>query len=258
VDVAAAHPAVDHDVVPTAPRPSIPAPVLELRRYTLHPGRRDTLIELFERELLGPQEDCGMRMIGQFHDLDDPDQFVWLRGFPDMESRRRALSRFYDGPVWARHRDAANATMIDHTNVLLLRPSAPDRGLPPAPAAPGSDDAPPDEPALLCAAIHPVAEEPSSDLLARVDDVVGPVLDAAGGTTVAELQTAQYENSFPRLPVREGEHVIVRLARFPGGEHGRRPVPPAAWRSIQDGLGELLVGPVEQLWLRPTARSALT
>ncbi len=249
--MAAVHPAVDHDVVPTAPRPSIPVPVLELRRYTLHPGRRDTLIELFERELLGPQEDCGMRMIGQFRDLDDPDQFVWLRGFPDMESRRQALSRFYGGPVWARHRDAANATMIDHTNVLLLRPSAPDRGLPPAR---GSDDA---APALFCASIHPVAEEPTSDLLARVDDVVGPVLGAAGGTTVAELQTAQYENSFPRLPVREGEHMIVRLVRFPRGGQGRRPVPPAAWRSIQDGLGEFLVGPVEQLWLRPTARSAL-
>jgi hypothetical protein len=51
--------------------------------------------------------------------------------------------------------------------------------------------------------------------------------------------------------------MIVRLVRFPRSEHGRRPVPPAAWRSIQDGLGELLVGPVEQLWLRPTVRSAL-
>lgn len=252
--MAAVHPAVDHDAVPTAPRPSIPVSVLELRRYALHPGRRDTLIELFERELLDPQEDCGMRMIGQFRDLDDPDQFVWLRGFPDMESRRRALSRFYGGPVWARHRDAANATMIDHTNVLLLRPSAPGRGLPPAP---GSDDAPPEEPALLCASIHPVAEEPSPRLLERFDEVVGPVLDAAGGTTVAELQTARYENSFPRLPVREGEHVIVRLTRFPRGEHDDRAVPPAVWRTVQDDLGDLLVGPIEALWLRPTARSAL-
>ena len=28
------------------------SPIVELRRYTLHPGRRDTLIELFDREFV--------------------------------------------------------------------------------------------------------------------------------------------------------------------------------------------------------------
>ena len=31
-------------------------PVLELRQYTLHPGRRDELVALFEREFVEPQE----------------------------------------------------------------------------------------------------------------------------------------------------------------------------------------------------------
>ena len=34
---------------------------------------------LFELEV--PQEDVGMRGVGQFRDLHDPDAFVWLRGF---------------------------------------------------------------------------------------------------------------------------------------------------------------------------------
>jgi hypothetical protein len=38
-----------------------------------------------------------MAVVGQFRDTDDPDHFVWLRGFPDMETRAEALGRFYHG-----------------------------------------------------------------------------------------------------------------------------------------------------------------
>ena len=96
--------------------------IVELRQYTLHPGKRDALIEVFDREFVEPQEAVGMRVIGQFRSLDDPDRFVWLRGFADMAARRRGLKAFCGGPVWAAHRDVANATMIDSDNVLLLRP----------------------------------------------------------------------------------------------------------------------------------------
>ena len=89
--------------------------VFELRRYTLHPGTRDTLIELFDREFVETQEVLGMRVLGTFRDLDDPDQFVWLRGFASMATRAPALEAFYTGPVWHAHRAAANATMIDST-----------------------------------------------------------------------------------------------------------------------------------------------
>src|SRR5215472_12889100 len=114
---------------------SVRYPVVELRQYTLHPGRRDDLIGLFERELIEPQEATGMAVVGQFRDTDDPDRFVWLRGFPDMETRAEALGRFYYGPVWKQHAAAANATMIDSDNVLLLRPVEMQSGFP-APAAP--------------------------------------------------------------------------------------------------------------------------
>src|SRR4249919_313768 len=106
--------------------------VLELRQYTLQPGQRDVLIDLFEREFIETQEAVGMHVIGHFRDLDAPDRYVWLRGFPSMEARREALQGFYFGPVWQRHRDAANATMVDSDNVLLLRPAHPASGLAPA------------------------------------------------------------------------------------------------------------------------------
>ena len=66
--------------------------VVELRQYTLHPGTRDGLIELFDRELVETQEACGMTVIGQFRDLDRPDRFVWLRGAA-ARSRRSTAGR---------------------------------------------------------------------------------------------------------------------------------------------------------------------
>ena len=118
--------------------------VVELRQYTLHPQQREVLIDLFDREFVETQEAHGMRVLGQFRDLDRPDMFVWLRGFASMESRRRALEGFYGGPVWAAHRNAANATMVDSDNVLLLRPAWPGAAiaLPQHPRpAPGSSGA---------------------------------------------------------------------------------------------------------------------
>jgi NIPSNAP len=101
------------------------SPIVELRRYTLHPEKREVLIDLFDRDLVEPQEQAGMKVIGQFRDLDAPDMFTWLRGFPDMPRRAESLAAFYDGPVWQANRDRANATMVDSDDVLLLRPARP-------------------------------------------------------------------------------------------------------------------------------------
>ena len=109
-------------------RPVTCCPIVELRQYTLRPGKRDVLIDLFDREFVETQEAVGMKVIGQFRDLDHPDHFVWLRGFRDMPSRAKALNDFYGGSVWKAHREAANATIIDSDNVLLLRPALPTSG----------------------------------------------------------------------------------------------------------------------------------
>src|SRR5262245_58537887 len=95
--------------------------VVELRHYRLHSRARETLIDLFDREFVETQEPVGIAVIGQFRDLDDADSFVWLRGFRDMPSRAKALAAFYGDPVWGRHREDANRTMINSDNVLLLR-----------------------------------------------------------------------------------------------------------------------------------------
>ncbi|GGO77014.1 NIPSNAP family protein [Nonomuraea cavernae] len=218
--------------------------IYELRQYTLRPGRRETLIELFEREFVESQEEAGMGVVAQFRDLDAPDMFSWIRKFPDMEARRLALATFYGGPVWKANRDAANDTMIDSDNVLLLRPPA--GSADPFPAA----DRPPIgatalPPAHYVATIYHVGEGFSAFFAGHVR----PVLAEAGVPPVACLESEHAANTFPALPVRTGENVFVWFARFDRPEDERDvPLPMLE--------GRLTAAP-QRLRLAPTARSAL-
>jgi quinol monooxygenase YgiN len=232
-------------------------PVLELRQYTLHAGQRDVLIDLFEREFLEPQEEVGMSVPGHFRDLDDPDRFVWVRGFTDMEARRQALSAFYDGPVWAAHREAANATMAEFDDVLLLRPVAPGAGFSSdGDGRPSVGAAVPS--ALVVASVFPARTDDLVDLLT---DRVEPLLAATGSNRLALLETEPAENSFPRLPVREGESVVVRFSRFDSPEahaaHLERLDREPLWPQARAELAARLAGAVQHLRLQPAARSLL-
>jgi hypothetical protein len=80
--------------------------IVDLRDYTLVPGKLDLLIERFENLFMGEQERLGAQMLGAFRDADDPDRFVWLRGCADLAARQRILTAFYEGgEMWKQHRD---------------------------------------------------------------------------------------------------------------------------------------------------------
>lgn len=216
--------------------------IVELRQYTLRPGRRDELIDLFERAFVESQEAVGIDLIGQFRDLDDPDRFVWLRGFPDMEARRRSLEAFYGGPVWRAHREAANATMVDSDDVLLLRPADGSPGVPPAARAPAGFTGAGSGRILVGVHALDGADDP---LPARFRSTAAAALRNAGATSVMALITEAAANTFPRLPVREGERVLVWLAAFPDPSRADAAAAIFPDRSIQT------------LRLEPTARSRL-
>ncbi|UUP16321.1 NIPSNAP family protein [Nitratireductor thuwali] len=153
-------------------------PIVELRRYRLHPDRREDLIDLFEREFIESQEACGMSVLGHFRDLDRPDDFVWLRGFAGTEKRAEALAAFYDGPVWAAHKDAANATMESSDDVHLL---------------------------------HPCGTGPGFDFAGTVRPK--PLLVEAGAAPMGSFATLDVPNNYPRLPVRT-DKAFIWINRF--------------------------------------------
>ena len=233
--------------------------IVELRRYTLRPGARETLIELFDRELVETQEEVGMHVLGQFRDLDDPDSFVWLRGFSDMPTRKRALEAFYGGPVWKQHAAAANATMIDVDNVLLFRPLSGLALETDSRPAPGSTES---QPGLLVATIYPLAESTASDFPAFFAGHMEPALHQAGISVLATFATEHSQNTYPALPVRDDADVFVWLAIFTDeADHERRLAEleqSPAWRErISHALAQHLDGQAEVLRLKPTSRSLI-
>jgi hypothetical protein len=72
---------------------SSPTTIVELRRYALHPAQRESLVALFEERFIESQEEVGMTLLGQLGDLDDPDSFVWLRGFSEHGQPRTRTDR---------------------------------------------------------------------------------------------------------------------------------------------------------------------
>ena len=193
-----------------------------------------------------------MKVIGTFRDLDRPNRFVWLRGYTDMESRAKGLNGFYFGPLWKQHREAANATIEDSDNVLLLRAPDPAASFKPQPLRPGLGETRPR--GLLIATIDYLKDEP--DDAARVfESAVQPRLEKAGLAPLAWFVPETAANNFPQLPVREGEKVFVWFAHFSSVEDY------AARKSALDEAAEplapYLAKAPEVLRLEPTARSEL-
>jgi hypothetical protein len=237
-------------------------PVVELRQYTLHPGKRDVLIELFDREFIEAQEALGMKIIGQFRDLDRSNRFAWLRGFSDMGSRARALADFYGGPVWKAHRERANATMVDSDNVLLLRPASASTGFSFA-----DKSRPPAEVSELpkrsiLATIYYFELSVADDFIEFFEKAIKPAAIADGATPLAYFVSEHSKNTFPALPVRENENVFVWFAGFNDlaacGAYLSKIAQSEAWRrGINEELARQLKGEPEIIRMSPTARSLL-
>jgi hypothetical protein len=185
------------------------SPVVELRQYTLRPGRRDALIDLFDSRLVESQEAAGMTVIGQFRDLDRPDRFVWLRGFQDMEERARSLAEFYGGPVWRANSKAANGTMIDSDDVLLLRPARPDSAFRLDGSSRESVTAGQGEGLVETTILYLDGAAKTERAVDLFEKAIAPAVAERGGTMLAYFVTEPSENTFPSLPVREGEEVLV-------------------------------------------------
>ncbi|MDQ6639844.1 MAG: NIPSNAP family protein [Pseudomonadota bacterium] len=238
----------------TVPPMSRCCSIVELRQYTLHPRQRDVLVELFEKEFVEPQRAAGARVIGQFLDLDDPDRFVWLRGFDSMAARAISLATFYEGPVWKANRQAANATMLDSDNVLLLRPAGPDRGFELADPRRNAG--------VVTAMIHYVAPQLLPGFVSFFDARLRLMAQEWGVDVLASLVSEDSPNTFPRLPIRTGESVFVWFARFddePAQQSfGERFRSASGWReAAPETLLPAFMRKPEVLRLRPSRGSSL-
>jgi hypothetical protein len=202
-------------------------------------------------------------VIGQFYDLDDPNQFVWLRGFNDMPAREKSLHAFYSGPVWKAHRDAANATMIDSDNVLLLQLVHPASGFSLKNGHRPPQDSHNVRQGFVAVTIYYFNKPVTSNFINYFENTIHPELMEADISVLAYFVTEDSPNTFPQLPVREGEFVFVWFAGFQDQEAYERQLAKLErsrlWKDeITKFLKKYLKGKPEILRLTPTPRSWLT
>jgi hypothetical protein len=96
--------------------------------------------------------------------------------------------------------------------------------------------------------------------IAWFDEVLRPVFAGAGAGMLAQLVTDASENTFPQLPVREGEHVFVWIARFDNRAayeryQARLATEPRWSGELFATLYKQIAGSPELLMLEPTPRS---
>lgn len=227
------------------------ADVVELRQYTLHPGARIALVQVFEDHFIEGQERVGIRVGGICVDENDPDRFVWFRGFTGLEQRVEALESFYDGPIWAEHGGVASRTMIDSDDVLLLQPTIPaHQAMEPSTSA----DSGRREDRLH---VSVYAYPPDRELEDWLTTELHRLLEQQLAASVATWRSHPGPNGFPRLPVR-ADNAFVWAASFADAD------------ARQNALDRLQTSPewaaevaprlqgrtaVQDLALRPTSRS---
>lgn len=94
--------------------------VIEMRTYKTKPGKRAEFLEIFRTRSIPVHTEIGMRILGPFLSIEDPDTFFWMRGFPDLASRDPMKSQFYDGEVWKNELEGRLLPILDAYQVVLV------------------------------------------------------------------------------------------------------------------------------------------
>ena len=93
--------------------------IVEVRSYRIKPRQRAEFIQFFEERCVPALRAQGMKVLGPFLDLENPNKFVWLRSFPSLAERERMREAFYEGPVWKNELEAIAMPMLESYDVTL-------------------------------------------------------------------------------------------------------------------------------------------
>ena len=94
--------------------------IIEMRTYKTKPGKRSQFLEIFRSKSIPAHTEIGMKILGPFLSIEDPDTFFWMRGFPDVPSREPMKAKFYEGQLWKRELENILLPLLDKYDVVLV------------------------------------------------------------------------------------------------------------------------------------------
>jgi heme-degrading monooxygenase HmoA len=97
--------------------------IIEMRTYKTKPGRRADFLEVFRSKSIPAHSEIGMKILGPFLSVEDPDTFFFMRGFPDVASREPMKAKFYEGELWKRKLENILMPMLEKYEVVVVEDS---------------------------------------------------------------------------------------------------------------------------------------
>lgn len=94
--------------------------IIEMRTYKTKPGKRSQFLEIFRSKSIPAHTEIGMKILGPFLSIEDPDAFFWMRGFPDVPSREPMKAKFYEGELWKGGLENVLLPMLDKYEMVLV------------------------------------------------------------------------------------------------------------------------------------------
>src|SRR6202522_3929794 len=94
--------------------------IIEMRTYKTKPGLRAKFLEIFRTRSIPAHAEIGMKILGPFLSVEDPDTFFFMRGFPDLASREPMKAKFYESDLWKPALEKALLPMLENYQVVLV------------------------------------------------------------------------------------------------------------------------------------------
>ena len=94
--------------------------IIEMRTYKTKPGKRTQFLDIFRSRSVPAHAEIGMKILGPFLSLEDPDTFFFMRVFPDLPSREPMKARFYEGELWKRELENILMPMLEKYEAVLV------------------------------------------------------------------------------------------------------------------------------------------
>ena len=183
---------------------------IELRNYLIRPGQRDNYITAFETKLVDTLNLMKNYVFGQFRVKDAQDNFVWIRGFESMDSRKEGLKKFFSSDFWARNQSVPGKYLLNYMNVYLLRPFD----------IYDQDNLKPfkgewfGKPKGVVVVDFYVANDRRPQLIAFVKSKYDSIVRAAGVNNISYWVSEPEPNNYPDLPVFQDKNLLVSISIF--------------------------------------------
>jgi len=98
--------------------------LVELREYEIAEGAMADFVKVFDEEVVPYQTSKGIVFLGSYVSEENPNTFIWLRGFKDQAELDRIYKAIYESEHWLTVIKPKVADILLKKKGTLIRPTS--------------------------------------------------------------------------------------------------------------------------------------